>query len=222
MRRLAAFFLAFVPLGVAVPALADVAPSSPIPPGGSPDRGGTGIREHDGFYLRLGLGPGFSFGSVDAAGTSVDVKGVHVGTELALGTTLAPGLVVGGGSFSMVVPAPKYEASGTSFTAGTHHVSGVGPFVDYYRDPHGGLHLQGALLLSGAYVTAKDGRESAFGVGFGAMIGAGYEVWIGDQWSVGPVFRLAYYRDKPKGSDTKIETTLSLVAPTLLVGLTYH
>ena len=183
---------------------------------------GKAPRTHDGFYLRLGAGPGFTSGSADTSGVSATIKGMHFGTELALGTTVSPGLVVGGGEFSMIVPSPKYELGGAKTTAGAHHVGGIGPFVDYYLDPTKGLHFQGALTFSGTRVTGKDGREAAMGYGFGVMAGAGWEAWIADQWSLGAVFRLAYYRVGVKGEDSDVKTTLSLLSPTLLVTGTWH
>lgn len=187
-----------------------------------PSAHGKAARTHDGFYLRLGAGPGFTSGSASTSGVSATMKGMHVGTELAIGTTVAPGLVVGGGEFSMVVFGPKYEVSGQKSDAGTHHVGGVGPFVDYYLDPTKGLHFQGALVLSGTRVDGKSGREGAFGVGFGALAGAGWETWVGDQWSLGGLLRIGYYRVGVKGDDSDVKTTLSMLSPTVLITGTFH
>jgi hypothetical protein len=186
-----------------------------------------GLRAHDGFYLRLGAGPGFVFGSntLDKGDVQVDVSGFALSTELAFGGTPAPGLVIGGGSFSMVVPAPEYATDGApEVTAGTHHISGIGPFVDYYFDPSGGAHAQAALLLSGAYVQEKDETASASGFGYGAMLGGGYEFWIGEQWSLGPLVRLTVYSDKleQSGSGTNVKSTLTLFVPSVLIAATYH
>ncbi len=183
------------------------------------------VRTHDGLYLRLGIGPGYAFGKneLDDANVKADVKGFAVSTELAIGGTLAPGLVLGVGSYSMVVPSPTYSSdTGPDVDVGTHHVSGLGPFIDYYFDPHGGAHAELGLLLSAIYIQKKDQQEAASGAGFGAVLGGGYEFWIGEQWSMGPVFRIATYRDKVEGSDTNVKSTLSLWAPSVLFGATYH
>ena len=185
----------------------------------------SGVHEHDGFYLRMGIGPGYVFGSSkpDSVDTSVSVKGFALATELSFGGTISPGLVVGGGSFSMIVPAPKYTPEGGSgVTLGAHHTSGLGPFVDYYPDPKQGMHFQAALLLSGIYVQKKDQYESASGFGFGAMLGGGYEIWIGEQWSIGPLLRLNYYNLKIEGGDSSQKSTLGMFVPSLLFAATYH
>lgn len=181
-----------------------------------------GVHEHDGFYLRFGVGPGFAFGSNKADALSADVSGVEVATELAVGTTVTRGLVVGLGQFSMIVPSPRYAVNALDSTAGAHHISAVGPFADYYLDARRGLHVQAGVLFSAGYLTGKDGRESGIGLGFAGMLGVGYEVFIGEQWSLGPLLRLTYYRQSVEGSDSKATSTLSLLAPTLLLGVTYH
>ena len=177
---------------------------------------------HDGFYLRLGAGPGMAFGSAKLGDVSADAKGVAIGTEIAFGTTVASGLVVGGGAYPMIVPSPTYTLAGKSSDVGAHHVGALGPFVDWYPDPAKGLHAQLALLLSATQIDGKNGSESGSGVGFGAMTGGGYEFWIGDQWSIGPIARLTYYRVEVKGSDSGVKTSLSLFAPMVLLGVTYH
>jgi hypothetical protein len=53
-------------------------------------------RTHDGFYLRLGVGPGYALGTLASDAGSGDSTGVNVSTQLAIGWTVRPGLVVGG------------------------------------------------------------------------------------------------------------------------------
>lgn len=186
---------------------------------------GIPVYVHDGFYARLGVGPGYVLGTNEPERGSgkADVSGLALSTELAFGGTLAPGLVIGGGSFSMLVPSPTYSPEGGGdVDVGTHHVSGIGPFVDYYFDPRQGAHVQAALLLSGIFVQQKDQLESATGFGFGAMIGGGYELWIGHEWSIGPLLRLAFYNDAIEGDDSGGKATLRMIVPSLLIGATYH
>lgn len=186
---------------------------------------GLPVYVHDGFYARLGLGPGYVLGSnePERGSATAEVSGVALSTELAFGGTLAPGLVLGGGSFSMVVPSPTYTPEGgDDVEVGTHHVSGLGPFVDYYFDPHQGAHVQAALLLSGVFVQQKGQLESATGFGFGAMVGGGYELWVGHEWSIGPLLRVTLYDDAIEGDDSGGKATLRMLVPSLLLGATYH
>ena len=118
-------------------------------------------RTHDGVMFRIGVGPGYAIGNLtNGAGVDYSSSGANISTQLSVGWTVRPGLVVGGGTFPMVAPSPTYH-EGTD--AGGQHVSATGPFVDYYFDPHGGLHVQGGLLLALGYLDGGD-REAHVGV----------------------------------------------------------
>lgn len=181
-------------------------------------------REHDGFYLRLGAGLGYSIGKAkpDRGAGDATASGAAAATEVAVGGTVAPGLVIGGGSYSLILPSPKYDVDGTKADGGTHHVGGLGPFVDYYVNPKEGLHAQAALLLAYMVVDKTDHSEGASGPGFGGMLGVGYEVWLGEQWSLGPLFRVTYHSATAEQTNSDIKTKISLFTPTLLLGVTYH
>jgi hypothetical protein len=196
-----------------------------------------GVHEHDGFYFRFGLGLGYLIGKsspddVPAGATAIDtnVKGLGIPTELAFGGTIAPGLVLGGGSYGVFVPSPKAKAdvSGAQeVDAGAITLSGIGPFVDYYFDPKGGAHAEAALLLAYAQIAEKEQNgvttPKASGPGFGFMIGGGYDFWIGEQWSLGVLARIAYYNTKATvdtSGDPKLK--FSAFVPGIMAALTYH
>ena len=187
---------------------------------------GSGVRTHDGFYLRLGLGFGGVGGNVtpDGGGPSTSMKGGTVSSELAFGGTIAPGLVIGGGIYSMIVPSPKYTPDGgTEVDAGAHHIAGFGPFLDWYFDPTKGGHLQAGLLLASGVISQKDPAPGAKGFGGGLMIGGGYEFWVADQWSIGPLARITFYRLGMKTDDDfGAKSTLGMVNVAILFGATYH
>lgn len=167
-------------------------------------------RQHDGFYLRLGAGAGYALGTL-SAGADSDSGGVSIATELAAGWTVRPGLVVGLGTFPMVVPKPNYDG----VDAGGQHVSGTGPFAAYYFDAGGGLHVQGGLLVSAGYLDGG-ARESHIGFGYGGMLGVGYDRFVSTEWSLGLLARVTAYR--LYGVDDKIR----LVSPALLVSATFN
>ncbi len=170
-------------------------------------------RRHDGFYFRAGAGPAFPIATFtpDTGGDS-DASGPGVGTELAVGTTIRPRLVIGGGTFPMVSPAPSYDDA----DPGGQHVSATGPFVAYWLDARGGLQVQGGLLFAAGYLDGSDTRPSQVGVGYGAMAGVGYDRFISDQWSVGALARLSAYRLYG------VDDTIRIATPALLVTFTYH
>jgi hypothetical protein len=197
MQRVIASFLAFGFVVVAGVGAAHAAP-----------------RTHDGLYLRVGTGAGYAFGALSAPtaeGGDSDSTGVNAATELAVGWTMRPGLVLGLGTFPMIVPSPSYDG----VDAGGQHTSATGPLVDYYLDPQRGLHLQAGALFAVGYLDGGD-RDSALGFGFGAMVGAGYDVFVADQWSVGGLARVT------AAQLYGVSDTLRLISPSLLVTLTYH
>src|ERR1051326_4947668 len=97
----------------------------------------TAAADHDGLYFRIGVGPGFALGTLHSDMPDSTSKGVDISTELAVGMTIRPGLVLGVGTFPMVVPSPSYDG----VDAGGQHVSATGPFADYYLEPAHGLHF---------------------------------------------------------------------------------
>jgi hypothetical protein len=167
-------------------------------------------RQHEGLYLRLGFGGGAAFGSLSTAADSTS-HGANVATELAIGKNLRPGLVVGVGTFPMVVPSPTYDG----VDAGGQHVSGTGPFVDWYRRPSGGLHAQGGLLFAAGYLDGSDQRDGKVGFGYGAMAGVGFDRYVTDRLSLGLLARVTAYR--LYGVDDNVR----LASPSLLVTATF-
>jgi hypothetical protein len=168
-------------------------------------------RNHDGFYLRLGVGPGYALGTLASDAGSGDSTGINVSTQLAIGWTIRPGLVLGGGTFPMVVPSPSYDG----MDAGGQHVSATGAFVDYYPSPRKGLHLQGGLLFALGYLDGGD-RDSHVGAGYGGTLGIGYDIFVTDEWSIGGIARATAYRLYG------VDDSIRLVSPALLVSLVRH
>lgn len=145
-----------------------------------------GIREHDGLYLRVGLGGGYLDVHSRFAGYKFSLSGGAMGVDLMIGGTPSPGLVVGGGYWLSSVSSPNVELDGESSTAsGTLDFGLIGPFIDFFPNPKGGFHAGG--LLGIAMLSAADSSGSTQGEdeGFGGGLFAGYDVWIADQWSLG-------------------------------------
>ncbi len=187
-------------------------------------------RLHDGFYFRGAVGFGtLASGSVTPPGGGGDVKlaGSGPAVELAFGGTLSSGLVVGGGIYGMSIGSPSYSRNSASVDGGAALVSTVGPFIDWYPNPAGGFHFQvsiGWAILSagkGSKTPTYPARDQS-GNGFALLGGAGYEWWIADQWSLGVIARVQYASGSVKGDGDTDSTSVSLLMPALLVGVTYH
>lgn len=167
-------------------------------------------RRHEGLYVRLGLGAGYALGTLASTADS-ESHGVNLATELAVGKNLRPGLVVGVGTFPMVVPSPEYDG----VAAGGQHVSGTGAFLDWYRRPRGGLHAQAGLLFAAGYLDGSAARAATTGFGYGAMVGVGFDRYVAPRWSLGLLARVTAYRLYG------VDDSIRLASPSLLVTATF-
>lgn len=182
---------------------------------------------HDGFYLRLALGLGYLSDSGSAKLTSANtfdytLKGGGIATELLFGGTVIPGLVVGGGFQGGSFPKPKIKSGSVEreFDA-TATISSVGPFVDYYFNPRGGLHLQGFVGLG--VISARDDNNRTTSnnpTGLALSVGIGHDWFVSEQWSIGVLGRLQYMN--LTATDSGIEDKHSIISPALLATFTYH
>ena len=148
-------------------------------------------------YLRLGLGMGFPFGS-DVADeyqnrnqAELSFSGLGVALDWMGGIAVMPSLALGLG------------ATTDTFTSGTvtndakeerkleHslYFAVIGGFVDFYFMPPAGFHMQALLGLS--HISRADDLGRNTGNGFGIVLGAGYDLAVGQRWNVGVLARVA-------------------------------
>jgi hypothetical protein len=168
-----------------------------------------GAYEHDGFYLRFGLGfGGFTDGMIshdeNAYGeqASGQVAGIASVGEVMIGGAVRRNLILGGGLWTSTLLASSYtHTDGDQIPNELRQPDNftmIGPFFDYYFGSSlgraGGFHLQGSPALAvlngfrpeqGRY---DDDRRVAIGAGL--MAGFGYEWWVEKQWGLGVLARL--------------------------------
>jgi len=203
-----------------------------------------GVRTHDGFYLRFGLGFGYlnASGQASYLGNSYDATlrgGAFIG-EVLIGTTVASGLVIGGGSMGAAAYGPQVTLGDDRVKSeNTLNLTLIGAFADWYFDPKEGLHLQAMFGYSAMAARAETGPSSLYagsanapgsgtGVnsdseltqGFGLGLGFGHEWWIGEQWSLGVLGRVVVsrlWRDGRQWSES-----FTVTSPGVLCTMTYH
>ncbi len=184
-----------------------------------------GAREHDGFYLRLQLGPGYFFDKESRERDGQDpvvvseAGGFATGFEFLAGGTVADGFVVGG--TLAITRVANYEKTIGPDTAETADVIGLtllGPFIDWYPDVSGGFHVYGLLALAGGSSRDTDWQRGGLAIGGGA----GYDWWISDEWSIGVLGKvvLAALGEETETSDGRLVD--GVVVPSLMFGGTYH
>ena len=157
----------------------------PLPPP-APDVPRPGDRNHDGLFLRLGLGLGGRIGTMSTAVALFQFE---------LGYTVAKNVVLAGGWYGADgLHHESFTIAGRSVDTGTNAVNILGGTVVFYPDPHKGLHLE---LLAGLAAIVVNSSETGLssshtGLGFGGGGGGGYEWWISSNWSLGVLGRITY------------------------------
>jgi len=179
-------------------------------------------KTHDGFYLQLAGGFGYLSSTAESGGYSVTYSGVALPSQLLLGGTLGGGFVLGGGFFGDYVPAPNAEQSGGGVTVSgslndvTLTLIGIGPFMDFYPDPKGGLHFQGLVGFGAMEATFQGNSGGSDPTGVVLSLGVGHDWWVGREWSIGVMGRFVYAPLSLNGID------YSTIAPAVLATFTYN
>ncbi len=179
----------------------------PAPPPPPPTDDGT-WRNHDGFYLRMGIGAGY--GRVKSTGewalsggASTDMEVVYSGAgpayELLIGGTPGGGVVIGGGFVGQEISDPKIELDGEEVDDNLFDNDNalgmilLGPFVDWFPSPRGGAHV-GAMIGVAAIGLSNGDQddENESSTGWGGSLWGGYDFWVANQWSLGAEGRIGY------------------------------
>ena len=198
-----------------------------------------GYHEHDGFYLRLGLGAASlrmsrqtqTSGSPDALayeGGSSSISGSVGMFEVSVGGSPLAGLAVGATVLDHSLPDATLELADGGGVAldSTLDFSFVGLTVDAFPWVEGGLHVGGgAGVASASAETPTDPRlESLGGNGLAATFSAGYDQWIADQWSLGGVLRftVASLEGRERGSGVTGSETDSVTVLGLMFTALHH
>lgn len=197
-----------------------------------------GVRLHDGLYLRGALGGG----SVAARGyrtdadgnrSEYDFQGDAFATDLMLGFTPKPGIVIGGGYFANHAGRTREESGPDGDPAMSFGM--IGPFVDYFPDPRNGFHLGGAVgpaatvSYDPGQMERHEGMEEdpVVAFGFGGSLWLGYDFWIADQWSLGvnlrgTAARVKSYDYESEDRPMRAHDRLGAGSVALLVSALYH
>lgn len=154
---------------------------------------------HDGFHLRLGLGIGRMSVQRDATRADTSTVGPASSFDVTAGSTVAPGLVVGGSllSFSIAEATLEPDNGGAGIALdGPLGMALLGATLDWYPEPHRGGHVGLTLGLAAVVgdlppdAPAQDyGIERIGGGGGGISLFSGYDWWVAPQWSLGALVR---------------------------------
>lgn len=191
-------------------------------------------RAHDGFYLRVSLGAAaqqstFAFAGQPTGAATHRAAGFGSAYAVAVGGTVATGLVVAGEVSARSVEAPTTTPGhGSSLAARATAASSLLGVVDWYPWRARGLHLFGGAGVGTASVElASDpvDRDARARAGAAWAFGAGVERFVSDRWSLGVVARFdaCVTSDEASGDDRDGPRFAAAArAATLSVAGTYH
>jgi hypothetical protein len=112
-------------------------------------------------------------------------------------------------------------------------LSTIGPFVDYYFMPDQGFHAQAGFAFAVAPLKLSNGLVDSkiTPTGWAAMLGTGWESWVGEQWGIGVLARVQYSRLHASeatieggNADQTVDLDLTehVIVPAVLFTATYH
>lgn len=232
-RLLLAAGLAFAVLSL--PAVAGAQPGQPPPPpppGSSPGYGYgaygmtvPGVREHEGFFLRIGVGGGYLKSSTEFMDLDVAVKGPAGAFQLALGGNVSPNLIIYGELFGHAIVEPTVEFDGNEDDAEdvTASIGGIGVGLAYYLPSN--VYFSGTLAASQLRWTEDNGDvqeefETELGPAFVGQIGK--EWWVSDEWGLGLAGQILVASNKDDDDAVGPEdVTWTTVGLSLLFSATY-
>jgi hypothetical protein len=186
---------------------------------------------HDRLYVRFSTGFGAFNERIDRPGqeSHVSVNGIAHTADIAVGTTIQPGVVIGAGFWTSTVLASStraFDGEVTMSSAAQNPTSWVaGPWLDYYFDPRRGLHIPAALgvaVINGFDVEGPRLSRNNDAWGAGLLVGLGYEWWISEQWSLGVLGRATAIAAMNKSEDGRSWFHLAGTAPSILLSATYN
>lgn len=198
---------------------------------------------HDGLYVRLAMGPGYQAFQqtvrVPGGQTKTNMGGLGIDGHAMLGWTVPPGLVLGLGLSTLVLPggqrirrepgfnpgsgqfATEPEVIGTTRTWTRATI--LGAALDLYPDPTQGLHLQGMIGYASLGSLQGAGLVQSY-AGVGLSAGVGGEWWLAPRWSAGLLgnVQLLGLTGEGSGGNGNNDISATMIALSLLGTITFH
>lgn len=202
-----------------------------------PTKSSHGRFVHDGFYLRMSAGVG-AFSSRNVVNGSAENQPTFSGggsaLELSIGGAIRPGFVLAATGLlqSSLVGSIQDEAGKTTLTR-RHDFALFGPTFDFFPWPRGGFHVLATFgpALMGDYRDDRIQKTWTTRAGGGFSLGAGYDAWVSDNWSLGFLVRVTgatlggterTYKDDQTYTVTQPETQRSIGAISLTFTALYN
>lgn len=144
---------------------------------------------HDGFYLHLDLGYGYTSFSANYTGQKMTISGGSVAYGIAAGGVIAPNLILFGTFYGNTISDPDVSYGGVPSNDGNGtdaSVYSLGAGLAYYLMP---VNVYFSFALSATWLKVEDSYyadtylETNTGLGFQGKVGKEWWVWPG--WGMG-------------------------------------
>ncbi len=181
-----------------------------------------GSHVHDGLYLRMQFGLGYTSMSTDAG---VKASGGGAGFGIAVGGTIMPHVIVYGTILDNLVrdPTVRGDAVAPIVSGGNAGEVGIGVGLAYYTD----VNVFVATSFLGSRLEINDGngetiRKSDWGFTFEGLLGK--EWWVSDNWGLGVSAQmlLGSMQDSQAGNLFGNPPNWSFIAFSALLSATYN
>jgi hypothetical protein len=146
-----------------------------------------GYQTHDGTYVRLHFGGGYTAMNTTSNGQSLKISGGSVSIGLAVGGAIAENLIIYGTLTGTSISSPDVSVGGSSLGpgSGSADIFGLGIGLAYYLEPLN-LYLAGSLLASQIELDDSAGNQTdATDLGVGGEGIIGKEWWVSENWGLG-------------------------------------
>jgi hypothetical protein len=145
-----------------------------------------GKNTHDGFFLRLSLGPSFSSVESDSS-PKAKISGMGTYFGVAIGGMIAENFGIFGDVSSIRVNGPELTYGNETVEADDSFsvsLSGLGVGVVYYFIPVN-VYVSGAIVTDRVIAKDNDQKVAESDSGVGVNLAVGKEWWVSDNWGLG-------------------------------------
>jgi hypothetical protein len=167
--------------------------------GAGPARASGEARTHDGFFLRLSTGLGYSRAEISDNTGQLEVKGGATDVNIAIGGMVGTNFALHGTIWGWSMSDPDGEltisggGSGSGTINGTLTMGALGVGGTYYFMPSN-FYMSYSLGMGSLSGDGEIDGKTKSGIAVDATLGK--EWWVGDQWGLGLAGGVTYFSSK--------------------------
>jgi len=175
---------------------------------------------HDGFYLRSNIGIGALGFKYNPGPLDSSADGGGLAFDLLVGGSPSRGVAIGGAWLNDIGRSLTLESEGREL-GDLHALSSLlGPFIDGFPDPKGGWHAGGMVGFANQRFDEPGSDKTYTTRGIGGAAWGGFDAWVGDEWAVGGLGRVA--AAVTKGSEDGVDVDASSLSFMLMFTALHH